>query len=159
MVQQNNNQLFWSCGLWVVICLVISALAGWVSAEHAAGWYSTINKPSFNPPKEIFAPIWTTLYLMIGIAGGLIWCQRKHCPALLSWFIVHLLLNFAWSFIFFNAQSILWALVDIVMLWASLLITLVYAYRCEWRAGLLLTPYFLWVSFAVILNAALFHLN
>lgn len=157
--QQEHHDTFWACLTWVVICLVMSGLAGWVSATHVNTWYTTLIKPSFNPPKEIFAPVWTTLYIMIGIAGGLIWRQRQQYPWLLRVFIVQLILNFAWSFIFFAGQNVFYAMIDIIALWLCITVCLLFALKANKLIALLLTPYWLWVGFAMVLNVSLFQLN
>lgn len=147
------------CLIGVIICLVIAGIEGWVTAANTSQWYYALNKPSFNPPSEVFAPVWSVLYIMIGIAGGLIWQQRQKHPKLLAWFALQLLFNFLWSFLFFAAESIGLALIDILLLWISLLATLIYSYRHYRPAAYWLTPYFLWVSFAAVLNFSLWLLN
>ena len=147
------------CLVGVVICLAIAGLWGWVTAASVSTWYQQLHQPSFTPPDWLFGPVWTVLYIMIGMAGGLLWQQRQASPHALTIYIVQLLLNFSWSFIFFGAQKIGWAAVDIVLLWLSIAITLWLARRASKTACWLLVPYFLWVSFAMILNITLWMLN
>ena len=154
-----KNALLSSCLVWVFICLAISGLGAWVSTAHIDSWYMALHKPPFNPPAWLFGPVWTTLYIMIGIAGGFIWQKRKQQPTLFRLYCLQLVFNFAWSFIFFGAQSISTALIDIALLWVILLCLLITAFRNNKKSAYLLLPYFLWVSFASILNASLWYLN
>ncbi len=154
-----NRNLILPCFIGVFICLFIAAIEGWVTAANTNQWYAVLNKPAFNPPAYIFGPVWTVLYIMIGIAGGLIWSVRKTHRKLFIYFILQLIFNFLWSFLFFAGESISLALIDIILLWITLLITLIYAYRDYQAVGYWLTPYFIWVSFAAILNASLWILN
>lgn len=156
---KTRNNLIFSAIIWVCICLVISALSGWITTQHIDTWYPHINKPSFNPPAWVFAPVWTLLYIMIGLAGALLWVNRKDYPFPFVMYLIQLLFNFAWSFIFFGAHLIGWAFLDIILLWITLGITLIASYKSSNTACWLLLPYFLWVSFATILNASLFYLN
>ncbi len=158
-MDSNKKQIGLACFIWVVICLIISSLAGWVSATHVETWYTTIQKPWFNPPSWVFAPMWTLLYIMIGIAGGLLWNKRKNHPAAMNWYIVQLIFNFAWSFIFFAGHAIGWALIDIAVLWVAIACTVIASFRSSKGAAWLLIPYWLWVSFATLLNSYLWILN
>ena len=147
------------CLVGVILCLAIASLSGWISASSVGNWYQQLHQPSFTPPDWLFGPVWTVLYIMIGIAGGLLWQQRPAFPNALTIYVVQLLLNFSWSFIFFGAQKIGWAAVDIVLLWLSIAVTLWLAWRARRAAFWWLVPYFLWVSFATILNITLWGLN
>ncbi|MBP9726361.1 MAG: tryptophan-rich sensory protein [Gammaproteobacteria bacterium] len=154
-----RTPLFLSCIVWVSICLVISGFSGWVSSSHISGWYQTLNQPSFSPPSWIFGPAWTLLYVTIGIAGGFLWQHRKKFSVLFSLFILQLAFNFAWSFIFFVGENISWALLDILGLWLSLACLIVIAMMKARNIAWLLLPYFFWVSFAAVLNYAVWLLN
>lgn len=154
-----TKQIFFSCLAWVVICLVISGIAGWVTGDNIAGWYTPLQKPSFNPPSWIFGPVWTVLYIMIGIAGGLLWTMRDTHPAAFWVYVLQLVFNFAWSFIFFGAHQIGWAYVDILLLWVSIILTIVFAFNASKVAAMLLVPYLGWVTFACVLNFMLWRLN
>ena len=101
-----TKQLFFSCLFWVVLCLIISSFAGWVTNHNIADWFTQIQKPSFNPPSWVFAPVWICLYIMIGIAGGILWTMRVEYPAVFYVYLIQLVLNFAWSFIFFGGHQI-----------------------------------------------------
>ena len=154
-----KNKLFLTCLIWTVACLIISGLTGWISASHIAGWYQRLNQPFFCPPSWIFGPVWTTLYITIGVAGAQLWQKRKKHPLLFLFFSMQLTFNFLWSFIFFIGESLSWALVDILVLWISLLCVMILSAREQKNIAWLLTPYFLWVSFAAILNYAIWQLN
>ena len=156
---KSNKYLFLPCLVGIALCLVIAGIEGWVTAANSNQWYHALNKPIFNPPSFIFGPVWTILYIMIGIAGGLIWSNRNKHPKLLALFSLQLLFNFLWSFLFFFWQSISLALIDIGLLWLTLLITLAYSYKHYRTVAYWLTPYFIWVSFATVLNFSLWVLN
>lgn len=155
----SKKQLILASIFWIAVCLIISSLSGWITSHHVDTWYPHINKPSFNPPAWVFAPVWITLYVMIGLSGALLWLQRTSHPFPFMMYIVQLVFNFAWSFIFFGAHQIGWALIDIIALWITLAITVLTSYKASQSAFWLLIPYFLWVSFATILNASLWYLN
>lgn len=121
-------------------------------------WYAGLEKPSFNPPNWIFAPVWTTLYVLIAIAGWRIWIKGRNSAAMWLWW-VQLALNFAWSPVFFGAHQIAAALAIILALFAAILLFIANAWRRDRSAALLFAPYALWVGFASILNGALFALN
>jgi len=138
---------------------MIAGIEGYLTSANMDSWYYALKKPFFNPPSFVFAPVWTILYIMMGIAAGLIWHRRKKHPELLVWFILQLVFNFLWSLIFFVGESILWALVDILLLWSTLFITLIYAYKQYKKVAYCLMPYFIWVSFAAVINFSLWILN
>jgi len=146
----------------IAIPLAIGALGSFFTIPGVKGWYQTINKPAWNPPNWIFAPVWTTLYVLMGIALYLVWKsgnsnKAKTIP--LSFFTMQLGLNFLWSFIFFNQHQIGWALVDIILLWVFILLTIFSFSNINKTASWLLVPYIVWVSFAMILNYTIWQLN
>ncbi len=146
----------------IAIPLSIGAAAGLFTASSVQGWYSTLNKPSFNPPNWIFAPVWTMLYILMGIAFYMIW--KKETTGLLKrnavvFYFAQLVLNFFWSIIFFYAQQPGWALVDIIFLWLFIAATIYCFSKLSKPAAWLLVPYILWVSFATALNFAIWKLN
>lgn len=146
----------------VVVCLAVGGLSGFATTDAIEGWYATINKPSFNPPNWIFGPVWTTLYIMMGVAAGLVWkagWDKAEVKSALTIFGIQLLLNGLWSIIFFSWQSALWALVEILMLLAFIVFTIVRFMPINATAAYLLVPYLLWVSFATVLNASIWWLN
>jgi tryptophan-rich sensory protein len=141
--------------------LGLGSIAGLYTAEAIPGWYETLNRPSFNPPNWLFGPVWTTLYLLMGISLFLIWKQDKSKERNLA-ILVYLLqqaLNFGWSFIFFYFNMIGFALIEICMLWLSIVIMLVLFYKIKPVAAYINIPYLLWVTFATLLNASYYLLN
>ncbi|WP_090993169.1 TspO/MBR family protein [Pedobacter insulae] len=149
-----------------IICLLIplavGALGSFFTFESVKTWYTTLNKPSFNPPNNIFGPVWTTLYILMGIASYLVWKQRKTAAgynrAILI-YILQLILNLMWSFLFFYLQQIGFALIEIGVLWIFLVMNAILFYRIHKVAGLLYIPYILWVSFATYLTYSIYMLN
>jgi translocator protein len=141
--------------------LTIGAIAGIFTAQEVPEWYALLNKPSFNPPNWIFGPVWTTLYLIMGISLFLIWKLESSTKRNLaiSVFFLQLILNFGWSFCFFYFHLIGIALIEIVVLWISIVSMLIMFYKNRSSAAYLNIPYLLWVTFASILNTAYFILN
>ena len=121
-------------------------------------WYAGLNKPSWNPPAWLFGPAWTTLYTLMAIAAWLVW-KRVAFTRALGFYFVQLILNAAWTPIFFGAHAMGWALVEISIMWIAILLTLLSFLRVQKTAGLLLVPYLAWVSFATFLNFTLWRLN
>lgn len=146
----------------LLIPLLIGALGGLFTFESVKTWYITLNKPSFNPPNNIFGPVWTTLYILMGIASYLVWRQRKTAIGY-NWavfiYIIQLILNLMWSFLFFYQHQIGFALVEIGILWLAIIINAMLFYRIHKVAGLLFIPYILWVSFASYLTYSIYMLN
>lgn len=124
-------------------------------------WYPSLNKPVFTPPGWIFGPVWTILYLMMGIALYLVWRDgvKRDIRVAVPIFIIQLVLNALWSFIFFGLKAPGAALVEIVVLWMAIVLTVAAFFRISRTAGLLLIPYWLWVTFAVALNFSIWMLN
>lgn len=146
----------------VLLPVLVGAVSGLFTSSSVKTWFVTLNKPSFNPPSYVFAPVWTTLYVMMGIAFYIVWIsetdkaqQRKAMTV----YFIQLFLNFCWSFIFFYKQRPDLAFIEIVFLWISIVATLVLFYRISKPAGWLLVPYLMWVSFASALNYAIWQLN
>jgi len=125
-------------------------------------WYDSLKKPVFTPPGWIFGPVWTLLYLMMGIAAFLVWqkgLSNSRVRIALACFVVQLIFNAAWSPIFFGFHSVRLALLDIILLWLAILATVISFWRVDRLAAGLLLPYIAWVSFATILNAGIYLLN
>ncbi len=149
------------------ISLLLPLLTGLVGSFWTAPaitlWYATLIKPSFSPPNSIFAPVWIILYLMIGISLYLVWqkinLKPRKVKLALKIFWVHLILNGLWSIIFFGGHNILWGLYTIIALWLLILILIILFWKISKPASLLLVPYFLWISFATLLNYSLLILN
>jgi len=121
------------------------------------GWYATLQKPSFSPPNFLFAPVWTTLYILMGISLALI-LNKKNKTAII-FFVVQLVLNSLWSILFFGLKSPKLAFVEIIFLWLAILITILKFFKISKLAGWLFVPYLLWVSFASVLNLTIVRLN
>lgn len=157
----------------LVIAIVISELAGIVGSfftiPSVPTWYAALAKPALNPPAWIFAPVWTILYLLMGVSLFLVWKQHsnilENVRMLRIWkisiaaFSVQLFLNALWSIIFFGLHNPGLAFLGIVFLWLAILATIVLFYKISKRAAHLLLPYILWVSFAAYLNYAIWALN
>lgn len=119
-------------------------------------WYVTLNKPFFNPPSWIFAPVWTILYLLMGVSLYLVWGTKK---VNLKWFWIQLALNSLWSLIFFGLKNPMFAFLEIILLWLAILMTIKSFWKYNKTASWLLLPYLLWVTFASILNLSIVLLN
>jgi len=146
----------------MLITLAIGFVASLFTRPQIAGWYSTLNKPSFNPPNWLFAPVWTSIYIMIAIAAYLVWKRRDNTRAYsVAIFIysVQLALNFSWSIIFFGLHGIWPALIVILLLWVSIILNIRWFNKFNSTAAWLLVPYLAWVSFASLLNLSIYLLN
>lgn len=145
----------------VSLTVVLGAVGGLVTSPEIPTWYAGLTKPSFNPPNWLFGPVWTTLYILMGISCYLIWKQPASSARnkALYLFIVQFALNFCWSFIFFGMHETGWALAEMMVLWITILITIVAFAKFSKTAAWLLVPYISWVSFAMLLNGAIWRLN
>lgn len=147
--------------LFILICLGAGGLGAIVTTPEINGWYRTIIKPEWNPPDWVFGPVWTTLFVLMGISAWLVWKPAgfRDAATPLALFAVQLTFNVAWSWIFFGLHQIGWAVIEILILWAAILATTVAFFRRSKPAGWLLVPYLGWVSFASILNFTIWRLN
>lgn len=147
----------------VAICLAVGYLSSNVTQSSIKTWYPTIEKPFFNPPSWVFAPVWTMLYIMMGVAAGMIWDKLESNKELvkkgLLFFTVQLLLNALWSYLFFGLNNILLALIEIILLWLIIYETYYIFKQVDKKAGYLLIPYLGWVGFATILTGTIFWIN
>ncbi len=150
----------------LIIAIAVSQLAGIIgslfTARAIAGWYTTVAKPAFSPPAWVFGPVWTTLFVLMGVAAFLVWkrgLDRRDVRIALGIFIGQLVLNTLWSIIFFGLHSPGGALIEIVFLWLAILATIVAFAKISRPATWLLAPYILWVSFAGYLNYSIWILN
>lgn len=146
----------------IVGCELVGILGSIFTISAIPTWYAALNKPPFAPPNWIFGPVWTLLYLLIGVAFYLIWKQdfkKKKIITAGTFFLVQLGLNFIWSPIFFGLRSPLLGLIVIVAMWVLIVMTMKKFYPLSRMAFYLLVPYLLWVSFATMLNAAIVVLN
>jgi benzodiazapine receptor len=149
---------------WLALVLwILAALAaGWVGSRFMPGeWYASLAKPTWTPPDAVFAPVWTALYVLMGIAAWMTWREAgfSGAAAPLVLFIVQLGLNALWSYLFFGAHRPMLAFFEIVVLWIVILLTLVGFWKVKPLAGALLVPYLCWVAFASALNLRLWRLN
>lgn len=146
----------------VAVCELIGIAGTPFTIASVQTWYQTLNKPFFSPPNWIFGPVWTILYLMMGIAAFLIWekgLKSKKVKTALKYFLVQLMCNFLWSIIFFGLHAPFVAFIDILVLWIAILLTIMQFYKLSKPSAYLLIPYLAWVSFATLLNGAIVLLN
>jgi len=149
-----------------ILSLAVCQLAGFIgsvfTAPNIKTWYAGLNKPFFTPPNWVFAPVWTTLYILMGISLFLIWrkgLREKNIREAFIMFMVQLILNAGWSIVFFGTHSILGGFLVIAVMCMAILLTMVLFYGISSLASILLLPYLMWVSFASVLNFALLLKN
>lgn len=143
--------------------LLLPLLAGFIGSAFTTSaipvWYAGLNKPFFSPPNWLFAPVWTLLYLMMGVAFYLVWSHKQPHPQAVGLFYLQLALNTLWSIIFFGLQLPCLAFIEIVLLWFAIFATIRAFYPVSRLAAYLLIPYLAWVSFASLLNLSISLLN
>ena len=143
-------------------CIALGAAGGLLTAPQIETWYAALEKPAFNPPSWIFGPVWTVLYALMGVAAWLVWragLDRRAVKLALALFTIQFVLNLAWTPAFFGLESPLLGLAVIVPLWVTIVATIAAFSRIDRRAAGLLVPYLAWVSFATVLNYAIWTLN
>ncbi len=148
--------------LSIVICQAAGLIGTVFTMDSIPTWYAALNKPALNPPNWIFGPVWTVLYLMMGISLFIIWkegLKNKIIKSAFIIFMIQLILNTIWSIVFFGMQSPAGGLLIIILLWIMILVTILKFMKISRVAGILLIPYLLWVSFATYLNYSIFKLN
>ena len=147
--------------VFVLICFAAAGLGSLVTASQIPNWYADLAKPSWTPPDWIFGPVWTLLYLTMAFSAWLVWRQAGFAGAKLplALFAIQLALNSLWSVLFFGLQNPGAAAVEIVLLWAAILATLLAFWKRSNLAGALLVPYLAWVGFAGALNVAIWLMN
>jgi benzodiazapine receptor len=146
----------------LVACVGLSFLTAWIGSRFSPGeWYAQIQKPSWTPPGYLFGPVWSILYLSMGVAAWLVWRRAGLSGAglALTLFVVQLILNGMWSWIFFGLQRPGLAFAEIMVLWSMILVTMLSFWRVSTTAGMLFLPYLAWVSFAAYLNFTIWQLN
>lgn len=146
----------------VAIPLAVGGMSGLATAHGIQDWYPSLVKPSFTPPSWLFGPVWTLLYLMMGTAAFLVWqkgWESGAVKAALALFAIQLILNGLWSVLFFGMRWPGLAFAEILLLWISIGGTIALFWRVAPVAGMLLLPYDAWVTFAVVLNGAIWLLN
>jgi tryptophan-rich sensory protein len=146
----------------IFLCFAAGAVGSLFTVKEVRGWFQTLQKPPFAPPDWIFGPVWTVLYVLMGIAFYLIWMSDVPKPFrnfAMILFMAHLIFNALWSVLFFGMHSPAWAMVDIIVLWIMVMALIGVFWTISQIAGLLLVPYGCWVSFAMVLNYAFWRLN
>lgn len=177
LMRDRSAGIHWRSLLLALAAPFGAALLGSIATRpFLSSWYRSLKKPPWNPPTWIFAPVWTVLYLSMGIASWLVWregetggwtrlaapwrqSREERVRGALRLYGIHLLFNALWSVLFFGARRIGWALGEVVVLWAFVAATLMRFSRIRPLAGLLLVPYQVWVSFAAVLNWRIWQLN
>lgn len=146
----------------VAVCLLIGFLSGFATQSSVNEWYAALNKPSFTPPNELFAPVWTVLYVLMGVAAGVVWSKGYHhiwVKTALYHFVFQLLFNALWSIVFFGLKNPLLALLVILVLLTLIMLTIKWFKVVSKPAAILMVPYLLWVCFAAVLNYKVWELN
>ena len=148
---------------WLVLSLVAGGLGG-IASANAGEFYGTLTRPSWAPPAWLFGPVWTVLYIMMGIAAWLVWRERSYRPDSvrrrgLTLFVVQLVLNALWTWLFFHWRSGAWAFAEIVVLWLVVIATAAAFFQVRRTAGWMLVPYLLWLTYAGALTWAVWRSN
>lgn len=139
----------------------VGAISGITTAGGIDEWFYALNKPFFNPPEYVFGPVWSLLYLLMGISLYFIQRKTNSPQRSIAIFIfgIQLILNFAWSFIFFKYRLLGFAFIEIILIWISIVLMIISFYSLDKKAAYIQVPYLLWVSFATILNGSIWYLN
>lgn len=147
--------------VFLAICLLIAQLGSMLTRPSIGTWYANIAKPDWTPPNWLFAPVWTTLYVMMAVAAWLVWRDHGLQAASLAMtlFAVQLALNLGWSALFFYLHQPGAAFAEIVLLWLLILLTILAFSKLSLTAAWLMAPYLLWVAFAAALNFAIWRMN
>jgi translocator protein len=146
----------------ILLCVIVGSIGSLVTVTGPGSWYAMLQKPFFTPPGWLFAPMWITLFVLMGTALYLIWesgTERREVKIALGIFGVQFALNVIWSFLFFGLRSPGLGLIDIVLLWGMIAAAIMAFYRVRKSAGYLLIPYIAWVTIALALNGAVFFMN
>ena len=146
----------------ILICEGAGGLGGFFTSRSVSEWYPTLIKPSFTPPSWLFMPVWTALYFIMGVSAFLVWrigWHKSEVKFALAVFIIQLVLNVAWSAVFFGMRSSIGGMIVIIFLWLAILLTIILFFRLSKISAILLIPYILWVTFASALNGAIYYLN
>lgn len=147
--------------MFLLVCYGAAGLGSIATGPEIDGWYRQLNKPAWQPPDWVFGPVWTLLYGMMAVAAWIVWQQEgaRAAAVSLGLFSVQLLLNIAWSWIFFGLQRPGWAFAELLLLWLAIAATMAAFFARSATAGLLMVPYLAWVTFAGALNWAIWQLN
>jgi translocator protein len=146
----------------VLACFAAGGIGSIFTSKSVSTWYPALKKPKYTPPGKVFGPIWTTLYLLMGISVFLVWQKGLAIDGVLLAFVLfwaQLVLNALWSFVFFGLKSKGGGVITIIILWLLIMATIVTSFRVSWLAGAILIPYIIWVSIASYLNIGIWWLN
>jgi benzodiazapine receptor len=146
----------------IVICQSAGLIGSLFTTPSIPTWYAGLQKPPFNPPNVVFAPVWTVLFFLMGVSLFLVWrfgFEKRVVKVSLILFFSQLVLNILWSVLFFGLKQPMLAFIEIVILWIFILLTIIYFFKVSRTASILMIPYILWVSFASILNFFIWRLN
>ncbi len=147
----------------ILICQAAGFLGSIFTTPKIATWYQGVAKPSFNPPNYLFGPVWILLFILMGVSLYIIWTSKfkdkTYKKEVITIFFIQLVLNIIWSILFFGLESPMLAFFEIIILWISILATIIGFYKISRIASLILIPYILWVSFASVLNFFIWKLN
>ena len=150
----------------LIVCLAVTFSAAFIGSlftrEAVPDWYANLNKPSFTPPNWLFGPVWTALYLLMALSAFIVWQKGLANSAVriaLTIYLIQLILNALWSVIFFGLKMPWLSFIEILLLWTAIGLTILAFARVSITAAVLLVPYILWVSFAAVLNFAIWLLN
>lgn len=145
----------------ITLCVVAISLIGQQATNSQGAWFTSLTKPSWNPPNWLFAPVWTTIYLLLIISASIIWhCAKVYERGpLMRLYAINAVFNLAWSFCFFQAESTALGLADIILVWVTVLMLVIKTWPVSRAASLMLMPYLLWVTFATALNYSIMRLN
>jgi len=158
MINKNTFRFIFS----VLLAQSAGVIGSFFTAPAISTWYETLTKPVFTPPGWVFGPVWILLYTVMGVALYLVWrhgLKDKRIRFAFMFFLVHLMVNASWSIVFFGLHNPLYGLFIIVLLWLMIALSTILFWRIDNRAGYLLVPYLLWVSFAAVLNYSIWLLN
>jgi benzodiazapine receptor len=146
----------------IVLCELIGSIGSVFTAPSIPTWYASLVKPWFTPPNWLFAPVWITLFFLMGISLYLVWdkgLEKKEVRLAVSVFGIQFILNVIWSLLFFGLQSPFYAFIEIIILWIAILVTIIKFYQVSRPAGVILLPYIIWVTIAAFLNYYVWILN
>ncbi len=161
-MKKNKYRLVIYCLIGIIISLSVGFISSKITRQAIPNWYANLNKPFFSPPNWIFAPVWSTLYILMGVALGRVWFygrynQNKKIAVL--YFTFQLLVNGLWSLIFFGFKMPSLSMIVIIVLWFLIQRSIFWFRLVDLKASFMLYPYLAWVSFAAILNSAIIFLN
>jgi tryptophan-rich sensory protein len=148
----------WKLFASILLCEAIGLIGSFFTFPAIGTWYAALQKPFFNPPNWLFGPVWTILFALMGISLYLVW-EKGLTKKAIIFFGIQLILNLAWSILFFGLHSPMLAFAEIIFLWIAIAATILEFKKVSQKAAWLLIPYILWVSFAAILNFAVWALN